>query len=169
MLFMGMPAYLPNKQAIEILIKKIMPTIVRRHLNVKLIVVGGKINYKNTFLINPGLIDFDELPKLIKCCDIGLAPIFSGSGTRMKILEYMAAGIPVVSTEKGAEGLEIKDGKNILIGNSYREIINQIEKLISHKQLRKKIGNNGKFLVKKLYSYKNIVRNFEKYILNMKI
>lgn len=114
-LFMGLYAYGPNTEAVEFLIHDVMPRLLKIDPDAQLVVTGGEVPYQYSWLKNPGMLPFDDLPALIRACSISTAPIFSGSGTRLKIVECMAAGIPVVSTPKGAEGLVVVDGQSILL------------------------------------------------------
>ncbi len=159
-LFMGLSGYRPTEEALEFLIQKVFPKILAQDKNVKLAVLGGKITFKKEFIINPGMIPYDEVPAFIKACNLGVAPIFSGSGTRLKILEYMAAGKPVVSTSKGAEGLDVKNGQNILLADSEERFAEAVLDLLKHPEKVKYIGLNGKKLVETKYSWDKIVDVF---------
>lgn len=161
-LFIGIPIYRPNKEALDFLINIIFPKLLKKNKNVKLVVTGGKLDKKKDFIINPGNVDCEELPKIIKVCDICVAPIISGSGTRLKILEYMAAGKPVISTSKGAEGINVENRKNILIENDISKFANKILLLIKNKGFSKRLGKNGKKLVQQNYSWKEIVNKFQR-------
>jgi glycosyltransferase involved in cell wall biosynthesis len=112
---MGLYAYPPNTQAVRFLIEEVMPRLLRARPDAQLVVTGGAVPIQRPWLINPGVVPFGEVPALLRACAIGTAPIFSGSGTRLKILECMAAGTPVVATPKGAEGIEVVDGQSILL------------------------------------------------------
>jgi glycosyltransferase involved in cell wall biosynthesis len=90
--------------------------------------------------------------------DVAIAPIYHGSGTRIKILEYMALSKPIVSTSKGAEGLDVEDGKHMLLRNTPEEFAEAIIDLLSNKKLATQIGKNGQKLAMKKYLWKNIVR-----------
>jgi len=69
-------------------------------------------------------IPFDEFPMHLSMGDIGVVPLTAGSGTRLKIIEYLAIGdIPVVSTKIGAEGLPMRDGEDILIAKDAQDDI----------------------------------------------
>lgn len=163
-LFMGLPAFKPNKEAIDFLINSVFPPVVKEFREAKLAIIGGDIEYKRDWLINPGTISFEEVPAFIKACDVCVVPIFSGSGTRLKILEYMAAGRPVISTTKGAEGIAIKDGENILIADDANTFIEKILFLSKHPEIGEKIGNKGKALVRSNYSWQKIIQDFNKRI-----
>ena len=85
-------------------------------------------------------------------------PLFSGSGIRIKILEGMASGIPIISTKKGAQGIPYTHRKNIFIADHPNDFYKAICLLLKDKKLAKKIGNNGRELIKTHFS-KKIVLN----------
>jgi len=159
-LFMGSYLYKPNQEAIDFLIKKVIPKVVQRQPDTRLAIVGGKVPYKKSWLINPGCIPFQDLPAFVKACTICAAPIFSGSGTRLKILEYMAAGKPVVATTKGAEGLDVKDGKHILLADSSDGFVKAISKLLTDSQFSSSIGEKGYNFISSNYSWDHIIKEF---------
>jgi glycosyltransferase involved in cell wall biosynthesis len=88
-------------------------------------------------------------------------PIFSGGGTRFKILESLALGTPVISTSKGAEGLDLVHGHDILIANTPNEFLHHIIQVLDHRDLRDSLSNNGRNAVIQKYDWKNIVEEFE--------
>ena len=159
-LFMGSYLYMPNREAIDFLIKKVMPKVVHGCSNAKLAIVGGNVPYREQWLISPGIIPHEQLPAFIKACDVGVAPIFSGSGTRLKILEYMAAGIPVVATTKGAEGLAVKNGHDVLISDDEKDFVSNVAKLLGDRNIANSLAVSGKNLVSTRYSWRTIMDNF---------
>ncbi len=116
-LFMGLYAYPPNTLAVQFLVTEVMPRLLQTHQDAELIVTGGDVPFQFPWLKNPGILPFGEVPALLKACSVATAPIFIGSGTRLKIVEAMAAGVPVVATPKGAEGLEAADGRALLLAS----------------------------------------------------
>ena len=161
-LFMGLTSFKPNKEAVDFIINNIFPPLVEKMHDIKLVVIGGKVNYRRSWLINPGTIPFTEVPAFVKACDVCVAPIFTGSGIRIKILEYMAAGKPVVSTKKGAEGINVKDGENILVADNENEFIEKINCLFKNPLFAGQISSAGMSLVRRDYSWKGIIRDFNK-------
>jgi glycosyltransferase involved in cell wall biosynthesis len=85
-----------------------------------------------------------------------VAPIFSGKGTRYKVLEAFATGTPVVATNLAVEGLKIVPGTHALIGNSPKEIAQATVKVLQDKILQKSLATHGMELVFKEYNWKNI-------------
>ena len=88
-----------------------------------------------------------NLPQYIAAADIAVVPLTAGGGMRMKILEYFAAGKPVVSTRKGVEGIPAKNGREIIV-TKIGNFGDAIERLIKSKRLREKIGKNARNFVK---------------------
>jgi glycosyltransferase involved in cell wall biosynthesis len=73
-----------------------------------------------------------------------VVPVLAGSGTRFKILEAWAAGIPVVSTRAGAEGLPARDGENILLADTGPAFAEAVSRLLASPGLRERIGTAGR-------------------------
>jgi len=159
-LFVGSYWYKPNQNGIDFLIKKVMPNVVERQPDARLAIVGGEVPWKKPWLITPGCIPFQQLPVFVKACTIGVAPIFSGSGTRLKILEYMAAGKPVISTAKGVEGINVKDSVDVLVANEQVEFVEAICKLLNDRILLESIGEKGRKIIGKYYSWQKILKDF---------
>ena len=119
-----------------------------------------KQNYKS--LKVKGLVDNSESYMINK--SIMIVPIFSGSGIRIKILEGMSMGIPIISTKKGAQGINFKNNKNILICNNEIEFSNSIKNLKSDAILFNKLSQGGKKLINEYFSTKVVIKNWKKLI-----
>ncbi len=85
-----------------------------------------------------------------------IIPLRVGGGSRLKILEAMAAGVAVVSTTLGAEGLEVRDGENILIADGDGELCETIAAVAGDRERRKKLGEAGRALVFERYDWSRI-------------
>ncbi len=72
-----------------------------------------------------------------------VVPLFSGSGMRIKIIEGMALGKPIVTTDIGTEGIPTEDGKNIMIANDADQFVDSIKRLINNRVLFDEIGKNA--------------------------
>lgn len=95
---------------------------------------------------------------------IFICPILDGGGTRVKILTACSLGSPVVSTLKGAEGIEYNPGEDILIGDSPKEFLKQIDSLLNDKKLYDKIKRNARKLVEDKYGWDKIVRSYDLFL-----
>lgn len=92
---------------------------------------------------------------------IFVAPLAGPGGTRLKILGAMSAGVPVVTTPVGAQGIEAINGREILIGRTPQELADLTVRLISDKKLFKKIIVNAKKLIKEKYDWQVISQDLE--------
>jgi glycosyltransferase involved in cell wall biosynthesis len=168
LLFHGPLDYPPNREAAKLLADRLMPSILEKHSNVHLLLVGRnppKISSSNITIT--GFVE--NLSDYIAAADIAIVPLLKGAGTRIKILEYMAAGKAVVSTLKGAEGLDVQHGIDILV-TKYPDsnFVNLVSRLIEDSILRKNIGANARRKAVSIYSWKEtakkVVKDYERVI-----
>ena len=84
---------------------------------------------------------------------VAVVPLLSGSGTRLKILEAWAAGLPVVSTTLGAEGLPVRDGETVLLADDAEAFAAAVTRLLTCTELRHRIGSAGRLLLEKEFTW----------------
>ena len=107
-------------------------------------------------LAGNGLEIIDDVPDPIDSLSdaaVSISPILRGSGTRLKILEAMTLGLPVVSTTIGAEGLAVTDGTDILLRDSPEAFADAVAQLLMNPDLADDIGRNGAAVFDDLYSF----------------
>ncbi len=114
LLFIGNFRHPPNRQALEFLVRDVFPLIREKNPSVRLLAVGAQAPEGYAESIEAPGVEFlgevDDIRESLYRYAVFLAPILSGSGVRVKLLEAFAAGIPVVSTRIGAEGLAEDSG-----------------------------------------------------------
>ncbi len=157
-LFVGDFTYLTNQDAVRWLYEEIIS-------NRKLLLVGrNPTDYIKNLASENIIVDdsVEDIRDAYARADVFLAPIRIGGGTRLKILEAMAAGLPIVSTTVGAEGLDIKDGENILLADDPQDFAEKIDTLLKNPALRDKIGSAGRLLVQQKYDWQFSVQKLEK-------
>ncbi len=103
-LFFGVMKYWPNAEAATVLRHELLPRWKGSPVKVVVAGLGSQELEPDDHLIRLGFVE--DIASLIEACDVVVAPLLSGSGTRLKILESVAQRRPVVSTTVGAEGLE---------------------------------------------------------------
>ena len=154
----------PNLEALKFIISDLLPNLK----NTKLLLVGSiKDNYlaevgklpKNILAF--GVVDEIEKYEIYKLADIAINPMFSGSGTNIKMLDYFSAGIPVITTETGARGLTIEHNKEAIICNS-DSMVRSIQQLMTDQKLQNSLKKNARRTVELTYSWDRIVKNLEK-------
>ena len=161
-IYSGSYLYRPNKNAIDILNKKIMPKLTKKIPNLKLVLTGGGFNKKIPWVINKGIVKKRDLYNLIYYSKCMCVPLKFGSGTRIKIIEAMAIGAIVVSTPKGIEGIDLKTKNPPFITGSTKKIISTIVAIINkNKIIKKKSIEQRDYYIEK-YSMKKITGNFIK-------
>lgn len=165
-IFLGMLSYIPNRIASELLIEKIYPKLREIYPDCRLLLVGRNPTPSMLEIAqkDPGIIVTGGVPDIkpyLASASIMVVPLLQGGGTRFKILEAFAAGCPVVSTSKGAEGLNANDGEHLLIRDSVKEIIEGVCQIWSEPFLGKKLATNAYELVKAQYSWEAVSQNVE--------
>jgi glycosyltransferase involved in cell wall biosynthesis len=154
-IFSGLYTYPPNRMAIDFLLRDVMPNLLVHLRDARLVITGGHIPQRERWLITPGIVPHDELPALLASCKVAVAPIFSGSGTRLKILEAMAAGVPVVATSKGAEGLPFVHREHLLIANDAAAFVESL-RAIMEPGLRNILLSNARNVVRQYFDWRAI-------------
>lgn len=158
-LFMGMYSYRPNREALDFLVGEVFENVVRRRPGARLLVLGGAIPHERPWLIVPGLVSHEDLPGILRACQVGVAPIFSGSGTRVKILEYLAGGLPVVATSKGAEGLGLVDEDHLLVREDAPGFEEAVVELLEDREHACAMGERGCAEVRARFSWKRLLES----------
>lgn len=156
-LFVGTFHWLPNVEAVEYLVNQVWPLIKKQVPNARLRIVGSSPTKK---ILQFGKND-DSIEVTGRVEDIRLeysrawvllAPVFSGKGTRYKVLEAMASKTPVVGTSMALEGINAQDGQEYLGADDAAGLAAQAIKLLQNDKLRHQLGNSG---------YKFVARHFD--------
>ena len=113
-LFFGNLGYNPNKEAVYIIHKEILPRILKKRKDIKFLIIGSnppRIKCNNIIFMD----SMENIENCIYASDIVIAPLLHGAGTRFKIIEAIACGKTVISTSIGANGLEKDNIKDFLV------------------------------------------------------
>ncbi len=171
LLFVGSPTHEPNLDAACWLVKAIWPKLYTRHPYLSLTLLNLDHPRVRACSANmPRIQIIGRVPDVLPFyhqADIALAPIRTGSGTRLKILEAFAAGVPVVSTSIGYEGLHVVPEKHLLVGDSPEALIAAIERLIDSLSLREALVQHARTLVEKAYDWRKIVDDLDRDYIEM--
>ena len=108
-----------------------------------------------------------DIQKEITQASVAIVPILSGGGTRIKILEAMALGTPVVATTKGAEGLDIDHGRNILLADDPEIFTKEVVRLLEDAPLRQRLVENARQLVEEEYDWNRIAQTFSQRVVSL--
>lgn len=160
-LYLGALSWQPNAKAAEFLARDVMPQILVRHPDAKLTIVGRNPGPDVKSLATlPGVelhANVPDVGEFLKSASLMAVPLDSGGGTRLKILEAFAAGLPVVSTPIGAEGIECAHGEHLWVGE--REAFAEtLLDAISSLQLATEFAERARLLAKTKYDWSVVGR-----------
>lgn len=165
LVFSGALTYAANFDAMAYFLREIFPPVRAQRPGVRLRITGRTEGVPLTQLpTGPGveltgyLADVRPTVARSWAC---VVPLRIGGGTRLKILEAMALGTPVVATPKGAEGLAVTPEQELLIAETPEEFARQTVRLLADADLRARLAANGRRLVEQRYSWEHIGAQLE--------
>jgi glycosyltransferase involved in cell wall biosynthesis len=155
--FSGNMEYAPNRSAIRFFRREVWPSLRERWPGLSWRLVGKNPQAVREFTSEDSRIDVrgaveDAVAELARC-RAAVVPLLSGSGTRLKILEAWAAGLPVVSTTIGAEGLGARDGVHLLLADGATAFTAAVTRLLACSDLRRELGMAGRLLLEKEFTW----------------
>ena len=164
-LYVGNFKWLQNREAVVILINEVWPKIKKEIQDVELRIVGRGLTPELKALQTDEVI-FDEHVHDIRSvyaeADLMIAPIEGPGGTRLKILEAMASGCPVVTTHVGIEGIDAKHNQEVLVGRTSKDLALCAITLLKDTKLSQKLTQNAKKLVGNQYNWQDITNELDR-------
>ncbi len=158
-LHIGTMYWPPNVDGIHWFMQEVFPLVRARRSDICSDVVGATPPADVLAYMQPGsgvnvtgYVD-DPLPYMQEA-GVVVVPLRAGGGMRVKILNSLAAGLPVVSTTLGAEGIRTEHGKHLLIADRPQDFANAILRLLNNPALGNELGKNGRVLIENTYDYR---------------
>ncbi|MDD3006536.1 MAG: glycosyltransferase [Candidatus Pacebacteria bacterium] len=165
LIFIGGTSYAPNADALKFYLREIHPQLRAAVPNVKLFAIGATKDYLRKNNIDDdtviGLGFVDDIKPYLDQSAIGICPVRQGSGTRLKVLTFMASGLAVVSTPKGAEGINYSEQENILIADNADNFAKDIIGLFRNKAKRIEMGKKARDAMMREYDWGVIGKNMD--------
>ncbi len=160
LIYSGSPTYAPNRDAVAFFAADILPRIRARIPGAWLAVTGKTEGASlNSLTATPGIAFTGWLPDIrayVAASHVCVVPLRQGSGTRLKILEAMALGTPVVATTKGAEGLDLTSGEDLLIADDPEAFSDATVRLLTDNALHARIAAHARATVAARYDWEII-------------
>jgi len=160
----GSMNWMPNEEGVKWFFDEVWPQIETQLPDVKLYLAGrempewlNKLNKKNIIVVG----EVDNAHEFISSKAISIAPLFSGSGIRIKIIESMALARAVISTSIGAEGINITDGENIIIANNKDDYFEAIKILFAEPAKVEELGRKARLLIEEEHNTEKIISKLE--------
>ena len=156
LLYCGSLTYAPNAEAVTWFVRHVLPHIEPEAPTVRLVVTGALPTARVPAAEHPNvrltgrLAATDEAMRESRVC---VVPLWSGTGTRIKILEALAYGMPVVTTSKGAEGLAVMHGQHVLVADTPQAFASAVLQLLRDPELSLQLGERGRELVRRRYTW----------------
>jgi glycosyltransferase involved in cell wall biosynthesis len=168
-IFLASGGYEPNDNAAEHICLKLAPLL----RDITFVLVGSVceiiLNKQHNQLPENiklmGVVSKDDKKKILYAADLALNPVTKGSGTNIKVFDYLAAGLPLVTTPVGARGIDFTNDEDVVIAEiaKFPEVIKM---LINNDALRNSISKKGRELAEK-YDWSAIAKIAENGIMNL--
>ncbi|MGQ9658998.1 MAG: glycosyltransferase [Thermochromatium sp.] len=140
LVYHGIYGYPPNLEAMEIMAREILPRLERLGVAAMVLAIGARPPAHPLHPCLRFIGPVESVAPYLKGADLAVVPLAKGGGTRMKILDYFAAGLAVVSTAKGAEGLPITPGVEALIVDDHDAFAQAVADLLADPDRRAQLG-----------------------------
>ncbi len=155
-LFSGDLGFEPNIDAARYLAVQVFPAVRRHRPDVQLRLVGRNPDARVCELAGERVTVIGDVPDMVPhlhAATVYVAPHFTGAGTRTKLLEAMAAGLPIVTTTVGLEGIEAVPGRDVIVADDASAIIAAVRRLLDNSSERRRLGMAARRLVEARYDW----------------
>lgn len=166
----GAMNWIPNQEGIKWFLEHVWPKVNKELPELKLYLAGREMPNWIKELNQNNVVVVGEVPNaysFIKSKYISIAPLFSGSGIRIKIIESMAHGKAVISTTIGAEGINYTNGENIMIADDAESTVEAIIELVTNRDKCDSIGINARSLILEEHDNTKLIENLIKFYLKI--
>jgi glycosyltransferase involved in cell wall biosynthesis len=165
-LFFGAINYFPNTDGVAYFLDAIWPILASRHPELRVRIVGPGApdsirDRASARVAIPGFVE--DLPAEIAGAAVVVAPLRIGGGTRLKILEAMAMGRPIVSTAVGAEGLNVTHDRDILLADAPRAFADAVSRILADRALGERLGSAARLLAESSYGWRAAAAKLESF------
>jgi sugar transferase (PEP-CTERM/EpsH1 system associated) len=165
LLFVGSMNYLPNVDAAEFFVRDVLPLVARDVPEVTFSIVGTRPSAAVMRLANnPRIRVTGRVPDVrpyYAAASATVVPLRAGGGVRMKILEAMAMGMPIVATTVGAEGLNLAPGRDLLIGDTPEQLARHAVRLLRDPAYGEQLGRHARATAVRRFSWASVVSQLE--------
>jgi polysaccharide biosynthesis protein PslH len=161
-LYLGNMSWGPNVSAAVFLAREMLPQLLMRYPAARLRIVGRSPSIETRALTSiPGVEVIGDVPEIkphLRQATVLAVPLDSGGGTRLKILEAFAAGLPVISTPVGCEGLGVRHGEHLVIADRDR-FTDGIGELFDNEALTLRIAARARTVARQKFDWKIVGRD----------
>ncbi|MEM8530181.1 MAG: glycosyltransferase family 4 protein [Chloroflexota bacterium] len=163
LVYPGAISYHANFDAVSYFSHAILPHLRQKHPDVELVVTGKATPEQIAALPSTEGIHFtgyvDDIRPVVAGAWAEVVPIREGDGTRLKVLEALALGTPVVTTTKGIEGLELQPEQEVLVADTAEDFVSQTMRLLTSTTLRQQLADRGRIAARR-YDWQHSTQHF---------
>jgi glycosyltransferase involved in cell wall biosynthesis len=150
LVYHGVYSYAPNLEAMQVMAAEILPALRARGVAAKVLAIGRE---PPPTPLDADIIFTGPVPSVapyLLAADLAVVPLRQGGGTRMKVLDYFAARLPVVSTAKGIEGIPVRDGVEFVLADKAQPFAEAVRRLLERRDEARALGARGRAFVEPL-------------------
>jgi glycosyltransferase involved in cell wall biosynthesis len=150
LVYHGIYRYPPNLEAMQVMAREILPRLRDRGLRPLVVAIGRDPPART---LHPDILftgPVDSIAPWLKGADVAVVPLRQGEGTRMKILDYFAARLPVVTTSKGIEGIVFEPGRHAIVRDDPDGFAAAVADLVQDRALAQRLGEAGREIANQL-------------------
>ncbi|MEX2379575.1 MAG: glycosyltransferase, partial [Vicingaceae bacterium] len=170
--FMGTLSWEPNIDGLLWFIKKVWPQIIEKKPESRFYIMGKKGDHRIYQAAKPyqsiiftGFVK--DLDQYLQKTTVYIAPLRFGSGMKVKVLEGLYRGVPMVSTSVGAEGLELENEKHILIADSPKDFAEACLRLLEDQTLWERLRDNSRSIAEEKFKWEPLFERMNKELLKI--
>ena len=164
LVFTGDMGFEPNVDAALMLATRIFPEISRMHPDASLHLVGRNPDPRLRAISTPGITvtgEVEDMLPYLQAATVYVAPLTTGAGTRTKLLEAMAVGLPIVTSSVGIEGIEAVVNRDVVIADDSPKTIAAVRRLLETPAERHRLGAAARELAEQRYDWSRCLAPLE--------
>lgn len=164
-LFVGNYEYAPNRDAVQWALDEVFPRLWQLRPQARFAVAGYALpddwaqRWSDPRIEWLGFVD--DLPTLQSSCAAFLAPLRHGGGSKLKVIEALAAGLPLVSTAQGVSGLAVAHRQDYLAGESAQELADALAEVLADAAFARRLADNGRNYVNREHDWSGVAARLE--------
>jgi len=163
--FIGKMDYYPNEQAVSYFCHHVLPLLRQSIPAAEFVIIGAAPSEKVKKLGELSGVTVtgfvDDVRDYVRKSAVMVAPLSIARGTQNKILEAMALGVPVVTSEIGARGIDGDPNKDFIVASSAQQYSDQLETLMSDQELRQRYARQGRLTIEENYSWTHVLQRLD--------
>jgi len=158
--FIGSLDFRPNLQAVDWILDELWPLVLQRVPDARLLIAGSSPPERLRPFV---LADVDDATAFMQSVSVFIAPLFAGGGMRIKVLEAMALGLPVVATALGAGGIDVTHDHDILLAEDAVSFADAVVRLLREPDTASRIGAAAREMVINRYESDALARGLVRF------